>query len=116
MSITQRLCEKTINQQTHVLTCIDSMGKPGIPSRFSFGRKECREPSRNQVGTKQSRGRVGADSQPESQPESGRIDDNRCTSQYIVHLDEGQYVIRYQQYTGNPPAFDIVGQPFVRNN
>jgi len=25
-------------------------------------------------------------------------------------------VIRYQQYKGTPPAFDIVGQPFVRNN
>jgi hypothetical protein len=31
----------------------------------------------------------------------------------IVLLEEGQYMIRIQQYTGNPPAFDIVGQPFI---
>lgn len=34
----------------------------------------------------------------------------------IVLLEEGQYTIRIQQYTGNPPAFDIVGQPFVISN
>jgi len=31
----------------------------------------------------------------------------------IVLLEEVQYTIRFQQYTGNPPAFDIVGQPFI---
>ncbi len=41
------------------------MRKPGIPSRFSSGIKKCRRPSRYQVGTKQNRGRVGAESQPE---------------------------------------------------
>ena len=34
----------------------------------------------------------------------------------IVLLEEGQYMTRYQQYSGTPPAFDIVGQPFVINN
>ena len=31
----------------------------------------------------------------------------------IVLLDEGQYMIRYQQYSGSLPAYDIVGQPFI---
>ena len=34
----------------------------------------------------------------------------------IVLLEEGQYVIRYQQYKGTPPAFGLVGQPFVIRN
>jgi len=34
----------------------------------------------------------------------------------IILLEEGQYMTRYQQYLGIPPAFDIVGQPFVISN
>jgi len=34
----------------------------------------------------------------------------------IILLEEGQYMARYQQYLGIPPAFDIVGQPFIISN
>ncbi len=34
----------------------------------------------------------------------------------IILLEEGQYITRYQQYLGIPPAFDIVGQPFIISN
>jgi len=37
------------------------MGKPDIPSRFSFGRKECQALSSDQKGTKQAPSRVGAE-------------------------------------------------------
>jgi len=31
----------------------------------------------------------------------------------IVLLEEGQYLMRYKQYTGTPPAFDLVGEPIA---
>ncbi len=34
----------------------------------------------------------------------------------IILLEEGQYMTRYQQYLGTPPAFNIVGQPFIISN
>ena len=34
----------------------------------------------------------------------------------IILLEEGQYMTRYQQYLGTPPAFNIVGRPFVISN
>ena len=41
---------------------------------------------------------------------------NDIESDDIVLLEEGQYMTRYQQYLGIPPAFDIVGQPFLISN
>jgi hypothetical protein len=39
--------------------------------------------------------------------------DNRDSeeSDDIVLLEEGQYFMRYKQYTGTPPAFGRVGDP-----
>jgi len=51
----------------------------------------------------------GAGSDEAENTESDESDD-------IILLEEGQYMTRYQQYLGTPPAFDIVGQPFVISN
>lgn len=34
----------------------------------------------------------------------------------IILLEEGQYITRCQQYLGIPPAFNLVGQPFILNS
>jgi hypothetical protein len=46
----------------------------------------------------------GTGSDESDNPDSEESDD-------IVLLEEGQYLMRYKQYTGTPPAFDLVGEP-----
>ncbi len=46
----------------------------------------------------------GTGSDESENPDSKESDD-------IVLLEEGQYLMRYRQYTGTPPAFDLVGKP-----
>ena len=46
----------------------------------------------------------GTGSDESKNPDSKELDD-------IVLLEEGQYLMRYKQYTGTPPAFDRVGEP-----
>lgn len=48
----------------------------------------------------------GTGSDASDDPEAEESDD-------IVLLDEGQYQARIRQYTGSPPAFHLVGKPFV---
>ncbi|PKN30963.1 MAG: hypothetical protein CVU64_01015 [Deltaproteobacteria bacterium HGW-Deltaproteobacteria-21] len=48
----------------------------------------------------------GTGSDASDDPEAEESDD-------IVFLDEGQYQTRISQYTGRPPAFVLVGKPFV---
>lgn len=48
----------------------------------------------------------GTGSDASDDPEAEESDD-------IVLLDEGQYQTRIRQYTGSPPAFELVGKPFV---
>ena len=51
----------------------------------------------------------GTGSDEAENPDSDESDD-------IVLLEERQYMTRYQQYSGTPPTFDIVGLPFVISN
>jgi hypothetical protein len=46
----------------------------------------------------------GTGSDESENPDSKESDD-------IVLLEEGQYLMRYRQYTGTSPAFDLVGEP-----
>jgi hypothetical protein len=46
----------------------------------------------------------GTGSDESENPDSKESDD-------IVLLEEGQYLMRYRQYTGKSPAFDLVGEP-----
>jgi len=46
----------------------------------------------------------GTGSDESENPDSKESDD-------IILLEEGQYFMRYKQYTGTPPAFDRVGEP-----
>jgi len=46
----------------------------------------------------------GTGSDEAENPDSKESDD-------IVLLEEGQYLMRYRQYTGTPAAFDLVGKP-----
>lgn len=48
----------------------------------------------------------GTGSDASDDPEKEESDD-------IVLLDGGQYQTRMRQYTGSPPAFELVGKPFV---
>ena len=51
----------------------------------------------------------GTGSDEADNPDDKEFDD-------IVLLEEEQYLTRHKQYKGIPPAFDIVGQPFVISN